>query len=115
MKFKYKKLYLFFLSCIFAGMLFAQEQGSKIRFQDQDFILGITIDDSWYETVKLEAVVNALKNMKTKPTVRIVMSKDEPISMYIPIFEEIGKVAYILACPVDSYDMKYYKTVYSYK
>ncbi len=115
MKLKYKEFCLFFLSCIFAGMLFAQEQGSKVRFQNQDSILGITIDDSWYETVKLEAVVNALKNMKTKPTVRIVMSKDEPVSMYIPIFEKIGKVAYILACPVDSYDMKSYKTVYSYK
>ncbi|UTC65897.1 MULTISPECIES: hypothetical protein [unclassified Treponema] len=115
MKLKYKGFYLFFLSCVFASVLFAQEQGSKVLSLNQDFILGLTIDDSWYETVKLEAVVKALKDMKTKPTVRIVMSKDEPLSTYIPIFREISKVARILACPVDSYDMKSYKTISSYK
>ena len=113
MKINHKRFYsfcLFLLSCIFVNLTCAHAV-KNAPLAKRDSILGITVDDSWYETVTLETVVKALKSVRTKPTVRIVMSKDEPLST----FKETSKTAYIMACPVDSYDMKFYKTVHSYQ
>lgn len=78
-------------------------------------IYGVTIDDSWYDNIKLSSIIKAIKDMPVKPTVRIVMSKDTHPLRYLDMFKKIHEVAYIMATPVDSYEMKYYKTVQSYK
>ncbi len=86
----------------------------KIKNNDEK-LYGLTIDDSWYDNVSIEEIVSSLKNFKVKPTVRIVMSKDTHPKEYIEIFREIHEVAYIMAEPVDSYEMNLYKDVESYR
>ena len=86
---------------------------SEIRIQKK--LYGITIDDSWYDEVKTEDVIEGIKNLPVKPTVRIVMSKDIRAKDYVSLFKEIHKVAYIMAQPVDSFEMNKYKNVESYK
>ena len=83
--------------------------------QSNDKIYGLTIDDSWYERVSLKEVVSSLKKLKTRPTARIVMSKDTEPKEYVKIFREIHKVANVMAEPVDSYEMNLYEDVDSYK
>ena len=73
--------------------------------QSNDKIYGLTIDDSWYERVSLKEVVSSLKKLKTRPTARIVMSKDTEPKEYVKIFKEIHKVADVMAEPVDSYEI----------
>ena len=80
-----------------------------------DKIYGLTIDDSWYERVSLKEVVSSLKKLKTRPTARIVMSKDTEPKEYVKIFKAIHKVADVMAEPVDSYEMNLYDDVDSYK
>lgn len=72
------------------------------------YIYGITVDDSWNGKTKMQHIITAIKAMDVKPTVRIVMSKEISPEKYKKLFEEIHKVAYIMATPVDSYDMKKY-------
>lgn len=79
----------------------------KTNFQHTQ-IYGITVDDSWEGEEKTEQIIEAIKAMKTKPTVRIVMSKDVSPKEYQSLFRQIHDVAYIMATPVDSYDMKKY-------
>ena len=43
------------------------------------------------------------------------MSKDIRAKDYVSLFKEIHKVAYIMAQPVDSFEMNTYKNVESYK
>ncbi|WP_428770866.1 hypothetical protein V1L52_03220 [Treponema sp. HNW] len=81
----------------------------------QDYIYGITVDDSWYEQVKLSHIIEGIKDMPVKPTVRIVMSKNTDMEEYRFLFERIHEHAYVMACPVDSYEMKSYKNVRSYR
>ena len=83
--------------------------------RSNDKIYGLTIDDSWYERVSLKEVVSSLKKLKTRPTARIVMSKDTEPKEYVKIFREIHKVADVMAEPVDSYEMNLYEDVDSYK
>ena len=83
--------------------------------QSNDKIYGLTIDDSWYERVSLKEVVSSLKKLKTRPTARIVMSKDTEPKEYVKIFKAIHKVADVMAEPVDSYEMNLYEDVDSYK
>ena len=78
-------------------------------------IYGLTIDDSWYESIRLEEVVLSLEKLRVKPTVRVVMSADTKPREYADLFERLHKVAYIMAEPVDSYEMNLYKDVESYK
>ena len=78
-------------------------------------IYGLTIDDSWYESVPLEDIILSLKKLRVKPTVRVVMSADTKPEEYVELFEKLHKVAYIMAEPVDSYEMNLYKDVESYK
>ena len=83
--------------------------------RSNDKIYGLTIDDSWYERVSLKEVVSSLKKLKTRPTARIVMSKDTEPKEYVKIFKAIYKVADVMAEPVDSYEMNLYEDVDSYK
>ena len=79
------------------------------------YLYGITIDDSWDKTrVTVQQIVNAIKAMPIKPTVRIVMSKGTAIADYKPLFLAIHQVAYVMATPADSEDMKKYTNVDSY-
>ncbi len=109
-----KKVHILLLVCIvvfFAYIFPSREQSPK----EQEKIYGLTVDDGWYEDVSLEEIVLSLKNLKKKPTVRIVMSKDTGVSEYIEIFEKIHDVAYIMAQPVDSYEMNLYEDEKDYR
>ena len=86
---------------------------SEIKIQKK--LYGITIDDSWYDEVKTEDVIEGIKKLPVKPTVRIVMSKDIKAKDYVSLFKEIHKVAYVIAQPVDSFEMNTYKNIESYK
>ena len=78
-------------------------------------LYGITIDDSWDKTgVTVQQIVSAIKAMPVKPTVRIVMSKGIAIANYKPLFLAVHQVAYVMATPADSEDMKKYTNVDSY-
>lgn len=98
------------LLCI--GLLIATISACS-RHSEQ--IYGLTVDDSWYETVSLRDIVSSLKKFRVKPTVRIVMSGDIHPEEYVELFKEIKKAAYIMAQPVDSYEMNLYDDVESYK
>ena len=99
-------LFLFFN---FSSYLLASEITS------QEKIYGITINDSWYNDIKIEDIIEGIKNLPVKPVVRIVMSKDKNTQEYVSLFKEIHKVAYVMAQPVDSFEMNTYKSVESYK
>ena len=96
-------IFLFIILCI-SGCVKKSEQ-----------IYGLTIDDSWYESVRIEEVVLSLEKLRVKPTVRVVMSADTKPREYADLFEKLHKVAYIMAEPVDSYEMNLYKDVESYR
>ena len=79
------------------------------------YLYGVTIDDSWdYNSTNISKIVKALKNMPVKPVARIVMSYDVSPEEYRDLFKEVNKVAYIMATPVDSSEMKKYRNVESY-
>ena len=110
--FKSKLLFYSLIICFlfnFSLNLFS----SEIRIQKK--LYGITIDDGWYDEVKTEDIIEGIKKLPVKPTVRIVMSKDIKAKDYVSLFKEIHKVAYIMAQPVDSFEMNTYKNVESYK
>lgn len=78
------------------------------------WLYGITVDDCWYDDVETKAVIAAIRDMPVKPTVRIVMSKEIPAEAYKDLFSQIHEVAYVMACPVDSSDMSFYKNEQDY-
>lgn len=80
----------------------------------KDFIYGITIDDSWENEVSVDEILDAISAMYVKPTVRIVMSYEVSAAEYTDLFEKIHEKAYIMACPVDSYEMNRYPDAESY-
>lgn len=80
----------------------------------QRWIYGITADDGWYEEMKLETVIAAIRDMPVKPTVRIVMSKEISAEDYEDLFSQIHEVAYVMACPVDSSDMSAFESEQDY-
>lgn len=114
-----KKAHILLFVCIivfFVYIFLPQEQSSQEESpKEQEKIYGLTVDDGWYEDVSLEEIVLSLKNLKKKPTVRIVMSKDTGVSEYVEIFEKIHDVAYIMAQPVDSYEMNLYEDEKDYR
>jgi hypothetical protein len=110
---KIKKIYIFLLICIIAVFIIIFKLHCKLIPTEK--IYGLTVDDSWYEDISLEEIVTSLKDLKVKPTVRIVMSKDMAPGEYIEIFNKIHEVAYIMAQPVDSYEMSLYKDAESYR
>lgn len=77
-------------------------------------IFGLTIDDTWYDDIELEDVIEGLESLEIRPTVRIVMSDEIEPEEYVQLFESIEKCADIMACPVDSFEMKNYKDTESY-
>lgn len=78
-------------------------------------LYGITVDDSWDETAAKKAqIIEAIKAMAVKPTVRIVMTDDRKASSYASLFKALHRVAYVMACPVDSDYMKKHTTIQSY-
>ncbi|WP_169942506.1 hypothetical protein [Campylobacter sp. RM15925] len=120
-----KKFYFINVVLLFLALNFIQasnfeqintqtQTDSKRNFKNT-FLYGVTIDDSWYDAVKLSGIINTLKSMPSRPVVRIVMSKDTHPSDYVQMFKKINEVAYIMATPVDSYEMKSYKDIKSYK
>lgn len=100
-----------FLICMLWFYMVSSVQ--KARSIDQ-WMYGITIDDAWYERVSVHEIVDAIKNMPVKPTVRVVMSFDRSPSTYTTLFKELNQVAYVMASPVDSSDMSAYKDEASY-
>lgn len=78
------------------------------------WLCGITVDDSWYDDVDLEAVLAAIRDMPVRPTVRIVMSHDLDAEAYEPLFSQVHEMAFVMACPVDSSDMGLYEDEAAY-
>ena len=107
-----KSLSYLFIICFFFNFS-SNLLATEIKTQEK--LYGITIDDSWYDDVKIEDIIDGIKNLPIKPVVRIVMSKDIKPKDYISLFSEVHKVAYIMAQPVDSFEMNTYKNVESYK
>ncbi|WP_297945366.1 hypothetical protein, partial [uncultured Campylobacter sp.] len=119
----FKHIFLaLFCGALFCGALYG-ENPNKISKQNSksDFIWGVTIDDGWYEDAqdtsgaKLQSIVRALQALPVKPTVRVVMSKEISPREYEPLFRRLSEVSYVMACPVDSYEMSSYKSVKSYE
>lgn len=108
---KIKKIYIFLLICII--IVFTIIFHSNLIPVEK--IYGLTVDDGWYEDISLEEIAASLKDLKVKPTVRIVMSKEMTPGEYIEIFNKIHEVAYIMAQPVDSYEMNLYEDAESYR
>ena len=104
-----KSLFYLFIFFNFSSNLLATE------IKAQEKLYGITIDDSWYDNVKIEDIIEGIKNLPVKPVVRIVMTKDIKPKEYVSLFKKIHKVAYIMAQPVDSFEMSSYKNVESYR
>ena len=102
-------LFIFYFFFNFSSNLLATE------IKTQEKLYGITIDDSWYDDVKIENIIEGIKNLPVKPVVRIVMSKDVKPKDYVSLFKKVHKVAYIMAQPVDSFEMSSYKNVESYR
>ena len=102
-------LFIFYFFFNFSPNLLATE------IKTQEKLYGITIDDSWYDDVKIENIIEGIKNLPVKPIVRIVMSKDIKAKDYVSLFRKVHKVAYIMAQPVDSFEMNTYKNVESYR
>ncbi len=92
----------------------AEEAPGQDASDMEDWLYGITVDDSWDEDVELEAVVAAIRDMPVKPTVRIVMSTDVPVADYEELFSQIHEVASVMACPVDSSEMGSYADEQAY-
>lgn len=114
---KFQRIVL--IACILASAVFficlhQRQSDQKIHMDMNQWMYGITIDDCWYDDVSTKQIVAAIQEMPVKPTVRIVMSKEISPGKYRKLFSEIHKSAYIMASPVDSYDMKKYKDEASY-
>lgn len=100
---------------VFIGIFVSKVRLTKTTLKKDTQLYGVTIDDSWYDRTKMTDIIAALKAMPVKPTVRIVMSKDSSPKSYVNLFRKLHKVAYVMACPVDSYEMNLYKDVNSYR
>lgn len=82
---------------------------SENKTTEHEQIFGLTIDDSWYYDIELDDVIEGLKNLDIRPTVRIVMSDETPPEDYAELFASVAKYADIMACPVDSFEMGNFK------
>lgn len=104
----------FALLFIFSVIFLCSCKNVKNERKDHSMLYGLTIDDAWYDDIAVEDVVEGLKNLKTRPTVRIVMSKEMEAVEYVTLFQSIKPYADIMACPVDSYEMRNFKDRGSY-
>lgn len=112
MKNLYKILCFIFLTAFF---LCSCNEKSIYEYAQNEYIYGITVDDSWYEDISISKIVEKIKTLPQKPTVRIVMSTEKKPKEYIELFKQIDKVADIMATPVDSSQMIEYKDIDSYR
>jgi len=64
-----------------------------------EVIYGITLDEDY---TSISQVVEAIKALSVKPTIRIVFGKEVPASEYKKLVSEVHKVAYVLGCVYDS-------------
>ncbi len=78
-------------------------------------LIGLTIDDAWYDEFTPEEICNAIAGLPYRPTVRVVMNGDSNPEDYVPLFRALQGVADIMACPVDSYEMIEYTSAESYR
>ncbi|MDO4787784.1 MAG: hypothetical protein Q4A19_01330 [Johnsonella sp.] len=99
---------------LFACSFGKRTDGEEDHRKRSERIYGITIDDSWYESLDADQVLAAIRKMPVKPTARIVMSEDISPQNYKKLFMQIKKEAYIMASPVDSYYMKAYQDEEAY-
>lgn len=110
-------LYTFLLlGLILIFLLVSFDKGNPIKKStiEREQIYGLTIDDAWYDNVELKDVIEGLKNLEVRPTVRIVMSREIEPAEYVELFRAIKEYADIMACPVDSFVMKEFKDTNSY-
>lgn len=77
-------------------------------------VVGLTVDDAWYEELKAEDIAEVLAGYPYCATLRVVMDPAEPIEKYLPMLELWHSVADILLCPVDSSEMAGFTSVESY-
>lgn len=122
MKIKSKKateliIISFVLLLCFINLSFCKYDNMKIskrKIIEHEQIFGLTIDDSWYYDIELQDVIEGLKNLDIRPTVRIVMSDETNPEDYVNLFRSVEKYADIMACPVDSFEMGNFKDTESY-
>lgn len=79
-----------------------------------NWLYGLTIDDSWQGKTRVADIIAALRILPRRPTVRLVMSHDTAPRAYQPLITALRPVADIMATPVDSYDMKHYRSTRDY-
>lgn len=91
-----------------------EKSHTKKNIKAHTKMYGLTIDDAWYDDTDLKDVAGGLKNLKVRPTVRIVMSREKAPGEYVKLFQTVAKYADIMACPVDSSEMKNFKDKESY-
>ncbi len=109
---KHNPCKIVFLGLILIFLLLSFYACSKAKETKE--IFGLTIDDVWYEETALEDVLEGLNNLEVRPTVRIVMSREIEPKEYVELFKSVKEYADIMACPVDSSEMKNFKDRVSY-
>lgn len=77
-------------------------------------VVGLTVDDAWYEQLEAEDIAEALAGYPYRATLRVVMDPAEPIEKYLPMLKLWHGVADIMLCPVDSSEMAGFTSVESY-
>lgn len=110
------------ISCLLILMVLAvcicgcgnAEKEKPVKKDIKNKIFGLTIDDAWEDEIALKDVVEGLKNLKERPTVRIVMSREKEPAEYVEMFKAIKPYADIMVCPVDSSEMKNFEDKESY-
>ncbi|NLL61694.1 MAG: hypothetical protein GX240_02785 [Candidatus Atribacteria bacterium] len=102
------------LALNFLIVSFAKENLVKKSTREHEQIYGLTIDDAWYDNIELKDVIEGLKNLEVRPTVRMVMSREIEPAEYVKLFRAVKEYADIMVCPVDSFVMKNFKDTNSY-
>lgn len=113
-KFKLYKIFFFGLTLILLVVSFHGCDTVKRSAKINEQIFGLTIDDSWYDEIVLEDLIEGLKNLEVRPTVRIVMSREIAPGDYLNLFKSVAPYADIMACPVDSFVMNSFKDTERY-
>lgn len=77
-------------------------------------VVGLTVDDAWYDQLEAEDIADVLAGYPYRATLRVVMDPAEPIEKYLPMLKLWDSVADIMLCPVDSSEMAGFESVESY-
>lgn len=94
-----KKIRKFYISIILFISVFSLSYSQK-TVPLSSYIYGITVDDSWDGKIKTEQIIEAIKAMSIKPTVRIVMSKDVSPKEYKELFQKYIKLLILWLLPL---------------